>query len=147
MKRSARAAAELFPGTGPSRGLGVIFIIFGLFSCVMMSAAALYSKGLLRVRISALGWQEIYVAHFVCTAGCAGLYLWLGYKQTMTIPGSAVVTFALGMLIYSVLFLGAGLLLVSGLVPAWSALVPGLFLIAHGRLLMRGHKVPPPAGR
>jgi hypothetical protein len=129
------------------RGLGVIFIIFGLLSCVLMSAAALYSQGGLRLQITAAAWQRMYIAHFICTAGCGAAYLWLGYRQTRRVPVGGYMYYAVGLLLYIGLFLLAGLLLVTRRVPSWFSLSPGLLLTYYGGVLLRGRPLLLPSGR
>ena len=49
--------------------------------------------------------------------------------------------FALGLFLYTTLFLVAGLLLAAGLVASWFALGPGLFLLYYGWGLCRGRAI------
>jgi hypothetical protein len=113
-------------------------MVFGALSCALMAVAALYAQGHLRVRITAAAWQQLYSAHFVCTAGCGAYYLWLGYRQTGAVPKQGILDFAVGIFFYTVLFLAANLLLAASRVPPWSAVFPGLFLIYYGWVLWKG---------
>ncbi|MBI5241492.1 MAG: hypothetical protein HY926_13550 [Elusimicrobia bacterium] len=126
--------------TGPdeaSRGVGAIFLVFGALSCLIMSAAALYAEGRLRVLIPAEAWSQIYMAHYCSALFCGAAYLWLDWRRTRRVPRRAFVGFAVGIALYSALFLAAGLLLYKKLLPSWSALLPGAGLLCYGWLLRR----------
>ncbi len=129
------------------RGLGVIFLVFGALCCVMMAAASLYAQGRLRVSISAEGWQKIYLAHYFCTLGCGMYYLWLGGRQSRRIPAEGIMAFAVGIVVYTAMFMGMGMLLVRRIVPSWTALAPGLFLLLYGALLWTRRGEAGPEGR
>jgi hypothetical protein len=126
------------PDPALRRGLGVIFMLFGALCCVMMAAAALYAEGRLRVFIPAKAWSHLYLAHFSSTFLCGAGYLWLAWRRSRQVPVFAIVDFALGLFIYSALFMVAGMLLHARLVPSWSALASGLFLLYYGRSLRQG---------
>jgi hypothetical protein len=116
-------------------------VVFGLLCCVLMTAAALYSENRLRISISAQAWQQLYLAHFVCTTACGAGYLWLGWRQTGQVPNQGIMDLAVGLFLYALAFLAAGLLLVAGLVASWFALGPGMFLLYYGWMLCRGRTI------
>jgi hypothetical protein len=123
------------------RGLGIIFIVFGLLSCALMAAAALYAQNRVRVFISAAAWRQMYLAHFFCTTGCGAGYLWLGWRQTGKVPGQEALELAVGICLYVVAFMAAAMLLVSRRVGPWCALAPGLCMLYYGSVLVRGKTI------
>ena len=119
------------------RGVGAVFMVFGALSCIMMSAAALYAEGRLSFLIPAAAWSQLYMAHYGCAVFCAAAYLWLGWRRTGSIPRLAIVFFAIGMVVYSAVFMAVGLLLLRRLLPSWASLLPGGFLLWYGWTLRR----------
>jgi hypothetical protein len=135
------------PDPALRRGLGVIFMLFGALCCVMMAAAALYAEGRLHIFIPAKAWSHLYLAHFASTFLCGTGYLWLAWRRSRQVPVFAIVDFALGLFIYSAIFLAAGLLLYSKLVPSWIALASGVFLLYYGWTIRKGRSIFPALDR
>ena len=119
------------------RGVGAVFMVFGALSCLMMSAAALYAEGRLSFLIPTAAWSQLYMAHYGCAVFCAAAYLWLGWRRTGSIPRLAIMLFAVGMVVYSTVFVAVGLLLLKKLLPSWGAVLPGGFLLWYGWTLRR----------
>lgn len=112
-----------------------------------MVLATLNALGKLHgLHIARRGWTLLYYANYYVLLFGGLAYIGLTWLRERVFNLQAVIDFVLGLLIYNALYYLSAHLLVRGLVPGWTSVIPGLVLIAYGACLRSNRGLWTPRG-